>query len=179
MTTGSSEMLPFCERRPLGNVERVALVVLAGAPLAWLAVSGSEVAGDGGPLVYVALFVPLGLLLLLFWSPFTPWWKHNEVTAERVRFGRWFTLEPHEIGDVELLDERTAVAAGMRLRHGNKKIAWVGSTIGWWGGCSGLLVERRHSGAKRPYWLVGTNRPDELAAALREARRAARVGGRT
>ena len=124
-----------------------------------LLVAASVHGGAGGVRSWLpyAVLLPLGGLL---------GWAMGR-TRIRVADGHWSVLDariPVEVlGEVHALDPPTARAA---LRRADP-MAYV-VTRGWVRGAVWALVDDPEDDT--PYWLVSSNHPEELAAALRTAR---------
>jgi hypothetical protein len=114
--------------------------------------------------VYAALGVPSGAVLLL--------WGRSSV---EVRDGKLCagaaTLPLATVGQVAALDEtQTSAMRGPRADPAAFLLArpYLPRSV---------YIEVTDRTQDRPYWLVGTRRPDELAAAIEASRGAARAGG--
>ena len=114
--------------------------------------------------VYAALGVPWGAALLL-------WGRSSiEVRDGELRVGS-ATLPLATVGQVAALDEtQTSAMRGPRADPAAFLMArpYLPRSV---------YIEVTDAAQGRPYWLVGTRRPDELAAAIEAWRGVARAGG--
>jgi hypothetical protein len=114
--------------------------------------------------VYAVLTVVLAAILI-GWG-----WLHTEVADGELRVGR-DRLPLSLAGEVTALDqEQTRALRGPRADPAAYLIArpYLPRSV---------YIAVDDPAARGPYWLIGTRRPDELAAAIEAARPAARAGG--
>ncbi len=114
--------------------------------------------------VYAVLTVVLAAILI-GWG-----WLHTEVADGELRVGR-DRLPLALAGEVTALDqEQTRALRGPRADPAAYLIArpYLPRSV---------YIAVEDPAARGPYWLIGTRRPDELAAAIEAARPAARAGG--
>jgi hypothetical protein len=114
--------------------------------------------------VYAVLTVVLAAILI-GWG-----WLHTEVADGELRVGR-DRLPLALAGEVTALDqEQTRALRGPRADPAAYLIArpYLPRSV---------YIAVDDPAARGPYWLIGTRRPAELAAAIEAARPAARAGG--
>jgi hypothetical protein len=114
--------------------------------------------------VYAVLTVILAAILI-GWG-----WLRTEVADGELRVGR-DRLPLSLAGEVTALDqEQTRALRGPRADPAAYLIArpYLPRSV---------YIAVDDPAARGPYWLIGTRRPDELAAAIEAARPAARAGG--
>jgi hypothetical protein len=114
--------------------------------------------------VYAVLTVVLAAILI-GWG-----WLRTEVADGELRVGR-DRLPLSLAGEVTALDqEQTRALRGPRADPAAYLIARPYQP-------RSVYIAVDDPAARGPYWLIGTRRPDELAAAIEAARPAARAGG--
>ncbi len=114
--------------------------------------------------VYGVITVPLAVFLIC-WG-----WLRIEVSRGALRVGK-STLPLAQAGQVTVLDtDQTRALRGPRADPAAFLLArpYLPRAV---------YVAVDDPGGRTPYWLVGTRRPAELAAAIEAARRTARAGG--
>ena len=114
--------------------------------------------------VYAALTVPLAAFLLI-WG-----WQRIEVSRSALRVGK-SALPLAQAGQVTVLDaDQTRALRGPRADPAAFLLArpYLPEAV---------YIAVEDPAGLTPYWLIGTRRPAELAAAIEAARPAARAGG--
>jgi DUF3093 family protein len=114
--------------------------------------------------VYVAITVPLAAFLLI-WG-----WLRIEVSRGALRVGK-SALPLARAGQVTVLDaDQTRALRGPRADPAAFLLArpYLPEAV---------YIPVEDPAGVTPYWLIGTRRPAELAAAIEAARPAARTGG--
>jgi len=114
--------------------------------------------------VYAAITVPLAAFLLI-WG-----WLGIEVSRGVLRVGK-STLPLAQAGQVTALDaDQTSALRGPRADPAAFLLArpYLPEAV---------YIAVEDPAGVTPYWLIGTRRPAELAAAIEAARAAARAGG--
>jgi hypothetical protein len=121
---------------------------------------------DWEPALGVYGILTVGLAALLIgWG-----WLRTEVADGELRVGR-DRLPLAQAGEVTALDEdQTRALRGPRADPAAFLMArpYLPRSV---------YIAVDGPGARGPYWLIGTRRPEELAAAIEAARPAARAGG--